>query len=178
MEREPVRQLKRTTRRATLKATAGLALAAGASGSAGGHGREGSRDEFEATLSPDEAVPPEYEPAPCGEGAATFRIRESEERIDFDLRLDDVQGVSGIHLHRGTAGENGPHVAEIFNGEPTGDVGDFFSLSATGSITADDRSHEFDGSFGEVVDLIREGRTYLQVHRGEEGTEVIRGALE
>lgn len=178
MGRETVHQLKRTTRRATLKATAGLALATAASGSVGGHGREDSRNEFEATLSPDAAVPPEYEPAPCGEGKATFRIHEDEERIDFELRLDDIQGVSGIHLHLGTAGENGPHVAEIFNGDPTGDVGDFFSLSASGSITPEDRSHEFEGSFGEMVELIREGETYLQVHRGAEGKEVIRGALE
>lgn len=147
-------------------------------GSVGAHGRDGSQNEFAATLSPDDAVPPKYESAPCGEGEASFRIDEAEERIDFDLRLDGIQGVSGIHLHRGTAGENGPHVAEMFNGDPTGDVGDFFSLSATGTITSDDLSHEFEGSFGDMVDLIRDGETYLQVHRGEEGKEVIRGTLE
>lgn len=178
MGREPGHRLKGTTRRATLKATAGLGLVAAAIGSVGAHGRESSQNEFTATLSPVDAVPPKYEPAPCGEGKASFRIHEAEERIDFGLRLDGIQGVSGIHLHRGTAGENGPHVAEIFNGEPTGDVGDFFSLSATGTITSEDLSHQFDGSFRNMVDLIRGGETYLQVHRGEQGKEVIRGALE
>lgn len=167
------------SRRTTLKGIGGLALGALASSTAVAHEDEDSRIDFTAELLPGNAVPPDYEPASCdAEGVANFHLFEEEERVEYRLRLDGIEGVSGVHLHRGSSGENGPHVADIHKGEPTGDTGEFFSLYAEGEFTADDFADDFDGSFADMVDLLRDGETYLQVHRGEEGKEVVRGVLE
>lgn len=176
---ELLRNWKRSSRRTTLKGIGGLALGALASGTAVAHEDEDSRIDFTAELSPGNAVPPDYEPASCdAEGVANFHLFEEDERIEYRLRLSGIEGVSGVHLHRGSSGENGPHVANLYVGEPTGDTGEFFSLYARGEITSDDFADDFGGSFADVVDLIRGGETYLQVHRGEKGKEVIRGTLQ
>lgn len=201
--REKSHQLKRLSRRTALKGIGGVALGAAASevavaheGASGGdderiengetEGTSGSdegggrtNDVFTAHLLPTNAVPPEYQPASCdAEGTARFRLAESAEELGYELRLDGIEGVSGIHLHRGSPGENGPHVANLYDGDPTGSIGEFFSLSAQGVVTPDDFDEAFEGSFATMANLIRDGKTYLQVHRGPEGKEVIRGPLE
>lgn len=168
--------MKRLTRRTTLRTLGGLALATGATGLGAGGG-SGEKNSFTADLQQENAVSPKYEPASCdAEGTSRFRIDESEQQVDYEIRLDGIEGVTGIHLHHGTPGENGPHLANLYGGEPTGAVGDFFSLCAAGEITSADLAPEFDGSFEEMIALIRREETYLQVHRGE-GSEVIRGPL-
>ncbi|QLG26499.1 CHRD domain-containing protein [Halorarum halophilum] len=178
MELESISNWTGRSRRTALKGIGGLALGAVASGTAVAQ-EEDSRTDFTAELLPENAVPPDYEPASCdAEGVANFRLVEEEERVEYQLRLDGIEGVSGVHLHRGSSGENGPHVVDIHKGEPTGDTGEFFSLYARGEFLPDDFADDFDGSFADVVELIRDGETYLQVHRDDEGKEVVRGALK
>ncbi|WP_170977456.1 CHRD domain-containing protein [Halorussus salinisoli] len=185
MTRKTLERWKRLSRRTALKAIGGLALGTAASGIASADESETdetdgetSENGFTAHLRPGNAVAPEYEPASCGaEGIATFHLEPNEKELGYELRLDDVEGVTGIHRHEGSPDENGPHVADLYDGKRTGDTGEFFSLWAQGDITPDDFAHEFDGSVADVVELVRNGDTYLQVHRGETGKEVARGAL-
>lgn len=173
--------LKRWTqfsRRTTLKGIGSLAVGTAASGVASANQSEATENSFTAHLLPSNAVPPEYTPASCdAEGIANFHFDENEKTLTYKFQLNGIEGVTGVHLHKGSPGENGPHVANLYKGKQTGYTGEFFSLYAQGEITSDDFADAFDGSFADMIALIRNENTYLQVHRGRKGKEVIRGAL-
>jgi hypothetical protein len=71
-----------------------------------------------ATLTGESEVPPV---ATSATGEASFRLNQEMSWLHYFLSVQDIQNVTGVHIHRGAAGETGPVVFTLFEGE--GDFG-------------------------------------------------------
>lgn len=97
-------------------------------------------------------------------GTATFTLVDST--LSWRIDVADIDSVFGAHIHKGAPGENGGVVVGLFAGPDT-------SFGATGTLTQG--TAEVADS---VIELMRTGRAYVNVHtRAHPGGE-IRGPVE
>jgi hypothetical protein len=78
---------------------------------------------------------------------ARFTFHPDTRALDYNVRLSGVspEVVTGLHVHRGAAGETGPHVFDLINAP-------FQTVTGTATLTEAD-----------VADLLA-GRLYLNLH--------------
>jgi hypothetical protein len=123
-----------------------------------------------------------------GNGSFKARIDEGQQRIDFRLRYDELEGdVTQAHIHFGARAQsggisvwlctnlnNGPVGTPTCPAEPGTVSGTITPVDVVGpaaqGITA--------GQFDELVDAIRAGVTYVNVHSTLYGGGEIRAQLE
>ena len=96
-------------------------------------------------------------------GVAEMTIDGME--VHVTLELSNIDNVTAIHIHGGAAGENGPVLAPLYGGDPTG-AGYTGTLVDT-TITVTD----------EVLAAIRAGTAYVNVHTEANPPGEVRGQI-
>lgn len=124
---------------------------------------------FGANLAGDQEVPPVDTDA---SGVATFEWDGTT--MAFAITVEDITDATAAHIHRGEAGENGDIVVTLFPG-PTVD-GDFSGVLVEDEFTAPDEG--VDITMDELLDLLRTGGAYVNVHTEENPAGEIRGQVE
>jgi glucose/arabinose dehydrogenase len=120
-------------------------------------------------------------PAVQTQGRAFAQVQlEPDGTLSFVLRaLGPITGATQAHIHLGGIGQNGPIVAFLFGFNPAGvnfDVGD---VIGQGTLDDDDviARPGFDATVATLVERIRQGRTYVNVHTLANPGGVVRGQL-
>lgn len=139
---------------------------------------------FIATLSGDEEVPPVITDA---RGQAKFQISRDGTELDYRLTVSRIENVTQAHIHCAAAGVNGPVVAFLYPDSPPAELipGRTDGVLAEGTISgaeviARPDSPECPGgvsSFSDLVDKIRSGQAYVNVHTSQFPGGEIRGQL-
>jgi hypothetical protein len=144
-----------------------------------------SAKEFSARLTGDKEVPPV-------DTDATGRIRltanSQQDALDYQLSVSNLNGVAtGAHVHRGSAGTNGPIVANLnirgtFAGASAsasaGDGSAMTSTSTGGTITSADLKGPLAGKqVSDLIQLIEDGKAYVNIHTRQHPNGEIRGQL-
>jgi hypothetical protein len=119
-------------------------------------------------------------------GAAIFKLvtrqeydEETETRVDvstlfYRLYVRNITDVTAAHIHVGLPGEDGEVVAFLFSGGPTGE---FNGQLAEGIITEADLIGPLAGNMAELVELLRSGGLYVNVHTVMNPGGEIRGQI-
>jgi hypothetical protein len=87
-------------------------------------------------------------------------------KISYTLAVTNLKNASGADLHLGQVTANGPVVVKLFplrGAAPK--KGDFSGVLAEGTITAADLTGPMKGGpLADLIDELREGETYVNVH--------------
>ncbi|SIR72639.1 CHRD domain-containing protein [Haladaptatus litoreus] len=123
-----------------------------------------------------------------GEGAAVFKFADHGDgpHIHYALLVANTENVTQAHIHLGQKGENGDVVTFLFGLK--NDEGEFVGaldqgvtengVLATGSITAADLVGPLAGkSLSVLVEAMRAGNTYVNVHTEQNPPGEIRGQI-
>ncbi len=98
-----------------------------------------------------------------GAGAAIFALADDGASLDYRLIVANIDDVTQSHIHLGPPDANGPVVAFLFGLVPGGVTEN--GVLAQGTITAGDLIGPLAGeSLESLVDAMREGQTYVNVH--------------
>lgn len=176
------------TRRARLIAVAtvlGATVTAIATGSAAT--ARGGPNEFREQLTGYEETP--LAVSTSGTGQAQVRIHDRREEISFRVSYHRLEGeVTQAHIHFGSRGQTGGVTAFLCTNLGNGPEGTqpcpASPATITGTITPDDvvgaaaDQGLAAGEFDELVDAIRAGATYVNVHSTLHPVGEIRGQLE
>lgn len=123
-------------------------------------------------------------------GFTNFQANAAGTQIVFDLGLAQITDVTQAHIHVGERGANGPIIVDLAiladldaeEGEGQDFPGDEFQLANSGNITEEDISAQedagFDGSMESLVELMRNGGAYVNVHTVQEPMGEVRGQIE
>jgi Cu/Zn superoxide dismutase len=174
-----------TTIKSTRAQLEGLATSAAVTATAGQSSSSSSGKEFSARLTGDKEVPPV-------DTDATGRIRltanSQQDALDYQLSVSNLNGVAtGAHIHRGSAGTNGPIVANLnirgtFAGASAsasaGGGSAMTSTSTGGTITSADLKGPLAGKqVSDLIKLMEDGKAYVNVHTRQHTNGEIRGQL-
>ncbi len=161
----------------TVRIALALLTLAGGLGVAG----EARAMKFVAELTACQVVPKSGGADPCGVstafGTAVFLLDDGEPRLDYDIDLTGfapVGDVTGIHLHSGAPGANGPHVLNV-QGLPAQDDAQYDPLEMTGSWGDEDENFAAVGdpgvrdpgdsiAFSDALADLLAGNLYIAVH--------------
>lgn len=149
-----------------LMATALAALVVGLIGAAT-VAADGGRKDHKARLSGFQEVPPI---STTGSGWLKLRVNSSPDSISYELRYDNLTGVTAAHIHFGQQHVNGGIIAFLCGGGGT-NPSCVAGTTITGTIlpanilavTPPDQGIAA-GEFTEAVRAIRNGSTYVNVH--------------
>jgi CHRD domain len=84
--------------------------------------------------------------------------------INYDLTTTNLNGFMMAHIHKGESGENGPPVAALQMGK--------------GKITSSDLQGPVAGKqISDLVDLMKNGQAYANVHTQQNQNSEIRGQI-
>ena len=146
---------------------------------AGGDG--GNSNSFKGRLSGNQEVPAV---STTGEGEFRARLRDNPQRLDYSLSYNGLEGTTTLaaHIHIGQMTANGGVSAFLCGGAgkppcpPTGGT-------VEGSITAADvigpaGQGVAAGEFAELIEMMREGDTYANVHTNKHPGGEIRGQIK
>lgn len=137
---------------------------------------------FVAPLSPGQEVPPVEDSN--GTGVAKFQLNKNGDALAFKLNVANIDDVTQAHIHCGAAGDNGPVVAFLFGfADPAVTVNGILSA---GVITSADMIPRPDSAvcpggvanFDELIQKIRDGLAYVNVHTVENPGGEIRGQIK
>jgi CHRD domain len=117
---------------------------------------------FTAKLSGKDEVPPVNTQAT---GTAQFQLSSDGKEINYDLSTTNLQGFMMAHIHKGKAGENGQPITSPLS------IG-------KGKITSSDLQGALAGKqIPDLVDLMKNGETYANVHTQQNQNGEIRGQI-
>jgi len=136
-------------------------------------------NRFTANLSGSNEVPPM---TTAGSGIAIFQLLPVGHNliISYQLNLKNMNGVTGAYIHSGKQGENGPVVAGLFNpsmsGPPTGAIN---GQLTKGTLTSSGLTGPLAGelSISALVNMIRSGGAYVNVHTTQNKNGEVRGQI-
>ncbi len=137
------------------------------------HGLPRGVSNFRADLSGAEEVPPVETDTT---GTAKFKVRGDSIEFKLDIKnADNILGAAGAHIHCAPAGENGPVVAFLAGAVPGGFDG---RVKLAGTLTADNIVNPACGTdIAELVDSMRAGDTYVNVHSADVPSGEVRGQI-
>jgi CHRD domain len=138
----------------------------------------GAQNKFQATLSGKQQNPSIDTPA---HGTATFTLSQSGKSLSYRLWVADIENVSMAHIHIGPEGQEGPVAVWLYPSKPPAVVkeGKFTGVLARGTITAADLLGSLKGkTIGDLVDEIKAGMTYVNVHTTAHPAGEIRGQIK
>ena len=133
---------------------------------------------FRAHLSGDEEVPPADTKAT---GQAIFRLNKEDGTLYYKLIVANIENVRMAHIHMAEAGSNGGVVAWLYpeSAPPVLIPGRFQGILAEGVITADNLAGALAGeSLDELLDAMKDGKTYVNVHTVQFPGGEIRGQIK
>ena len=144
----------------------GLTLSGTGVATARGHNRN-----FRAHLSGENEVPPVETNA---QGQANFQLNKAGDELDYKLIVANIDDVVAAHIHCAPVGQNGPVGVTLFSGGPTSDNG----ILAEETITAPDDGNGCGWeTLADVVEAMRSGDTYVNVHTVAHPPGEIRGQI-
>ena len=115
----------------------------------------------------------------AGTGFASFSINAAQTAIDYTLLTYGLVDVTQAHIHVGTPDENGPVATFLFGlADPPVDSD---GVLAQGTITESDliaTMDVFDGAMATLLDYLRSGNAYVNVHTVANPAGEIRGAID
>ena len=134
------------------------------------------QQKFSAKLSGSNEVPPVNT---AGSGVADFQLSADGKSLDYQVNLTKMNSVMAVHIHSGKQGQTGDPVAGLFNpsmsGPPTGLVN---GQLTKGSITSTDLVGSLAGKqISDLVNLIKSGSAYVNVHTSNNQNGEIRGQI-
>ncbi len=157
-----------TTRRRFVTAVGVGGVAVAGTGIAGARGQNRN---FRAHLSGDEEVDPVDTNA---QGQAIFQLSKGGDELSFKLIVANIDNVVAAHIHCAPAGQEGPVGVTLFEGEATSESGTL----AEGTITEPDEGNSCGWeSLADVVEAIRSGEAYVNVHTAANPGGEIRGQI-
>jgi Cu/Zn superoxide dismutase len=128
---------------------------------------------FKAKLSPKEET---QKPMSKASGKAEFKLSKDGKELTFKLRVKKITNANAAHIHMGAKGADGPPLVGLFSGQKTGK---FSGTLAEGTITANDLLGDYKGkSLDDLVNLMRSGGTYVNVHTDANPDGEIRGQIK
>lgn len=137
---------------------------------------QSKQKNFVAHLSGEEEVPPVETQAT---GQATFKLLKNG-TVRFRLIVANIEDVNQVHIHLGAPGENGPIVVWLYPEGPPPELipGRFNGVLATGIITDADLVGPLEGmTVADLIDEMRSGNTYVNVHTEANPDGEIRGQI-
>jgi hypothetical protein len=132
---------------------------------------------FVAPLSGREEVPPV---ATRATGVATFKLSADGSELSYRLIAANIENVTQAHIHLGAAGVNGPVVVWLYPDGPPPQLipGRFQGILAEGTITEENLVGMLAGQpLTALVDAMRAGNTYVNVHTSQFPPGEIRGQI-
>jgi CHRD domain len=131
-----------------------------------------AQQQFTAKLSGKNEVPVESSPAT---GIALFTVSPDGTTLRYVLNVTGITGVTAAHIHAGASAQNGPVVATLFSQPATGKVN---GLLSKGNITASNLTGSLAGKqLSDLVNLIKSGNTYVNIHTTQNPKGEVRGQL-
>lgn len=132
-------------------------------------GQEG--DVFKAKLSGKDEVPPNESPA----GGSAW-VKLTNDKIEYEVNVTDIDKVNAAHIHLGESGKNGPVILTLYKDEPTElKTGKL----AEANVTASNLEGPMKGkAVSDLMGAIKNGTTYINVHSTDFPDGEIRGQLE
>jgi hypothetical protein len=116
---------------------------------------------FTSKLAGNNEVPPVNTQAT---GMAQFQLSADGKELNYDLNTTNLPGFMMAHIHQGKAGENGQPVAPLSVGK--------------GKITSSDFKGPLAGKqLSDLVDLMKGGATYANIHTQQHQDGEIRGQI-
>lgn len=144
-----------------------------------------SGKNFVAPLSGGQEVPPADTLA---RGVATFKLSKDGTSLDYKLIAANIENILQAHIHCGTEGVNGPVVAFLYPSGPPPVLiaGRFNGVLAEGTLTAASVIPRPDSAacpggianFDELLDKMRSGGAYVNVHTSQFPGGEIRGQIK
>lgn len=132
---------------------------------------KGKENIFSASLKGSNEIPSVNTKA---SGEAIVRISKEGNSISYKLIASNLKNVRAAHFHMATDDANGPVVAFLFSGEREIQNG----LLSEGTIMAEDVIGPLAGKGLEaLIDNIRNGKIYVNVHTSDYPSGAIRGQL-
>jgi hypothetical protein len=128
---------------------------------------------FVATLTGGESVPAITTDA---QGKAAFRLSKDGKSLRYRVMVKNIEGVTAAHIHTGKIGQNGPPIAliKIAASKP----GKFSGVLAKDVITEKELMTSYKGkTVKDLIDAIKSGDTYVNVHTKKYPDGEIRGQL-
>jgi hypothetical protein len=114
------------------------------------------------------------------QGQAIFRLSADGQELWYQLIVANIDGVLMAHIHLAAPDANGPIVAWLYpDAPPPAPIsGDLNGILAQGTITADDLVGPLSGNtMIDLIQAIRAGNTYVNVHTQEYPPGEIRGQI-
>jgi CHRD domain len=135
------------------------------------------KTKFEATLSGKNEVPAVESSA---QGRATFQLSKTGKSLLYTISVTGIEDPMMAHIHMGAAGKDGPPVVPLY---PTkahpAKMGKVSGVLARGSITAARLVGPLKGkTLADLLEQIRAGNTYVNVHSKAHPGGEIRGQVE
>ncbi len=125
------------------------------------YAQQQSSQTFTAKLSGKDEVPPVNTQAT---GNVQFQLSSDGKEINYDLTTTNLNGFMMAHIHKGKSGENGPPIAALQMGK--------------GKITSSDLQGPLAGKqISDLVDLMKNGQAYANVHTQQNQNGEIRGQI-
>lgn len=118
-----------------------------------------------------------------GQGEAIFHLSKDETELEFKLIVANIQDVTQAHIHCGAEDVNGPVVAFLFGFDPGGRT--INGILSTGTLDSGDIIPRPDSEvcpggvadFDDLVEKIRSGEAYVNVHTIANPAGEIRGQI-
>jgi hypothetical protein len=134
--------------------------------------------KFEAKLSGKNQTPAIDSPA---HGTATFQLSADGKSLSYRVSVTDIENVSMAHIHLAPAGQEGPVVAWLYPSKAPAMVkkGKFTGVLARGTLTDASLAGPLAGkTISDLVDQIKAGKAYVNVHTEKHPAGEIRGQIE
>lgn len=114
------------------------------------------------------------------QGQATFKVSKDGSSINYKLIVANIENVLMAHIHNAPAGENGGVVVWLYpdSPPPVPIEGGFQGILAEGTITADDLVGSMEGqTLDDLIEEIKAGNTYVNVHTDQNPSGEVRGQI-
>jgi hypothetical protein len=115
-----------------------------------------------------------------GQGQTIFQLSRDGTELSYRMIVANIENVTMAHIHRAPAGVNGPVVAWLYPSSPPAQLieGRVSGVIATGTITAANLVGQLAGQpLSALIDEIRAGNTYVNVHTLQYPAGEIRGQI-
>jgi hypothetical protein len=132
-------------------------------------------DSIITFLSGKEEVPPNN--VSNASAWAKFQSVDNGSQLAYSVSIIGLKEITGAHIHNGIKGQNGDIVAVLSKGKSAEDGGNA-TISWNGNITKDDLQGPLkDKEISDLVSLMRNSSTYVNVHTEEYRDGAIRGQI-
>ena len=105
--------------------------------------------------------------ATTAQGQVILKISDDGQSIEYKLIASNIYNVVASHIHQGAVGVGGPAVVFLYGNAAPG-AGRHDGVLSTGTLTAANLVGPLAGRpFSELIDLIRSGNAYANVHTND-----------